>query len=126
MPARGKIGSWCFPGETAINAYEKGAMVKAKVLDVDVEKERISLGIKQLQDDPAAESLNKFRKGEVVTCVVTAIQANGIEVKVPGKHPTARQIQTIREINQAGGVAFWATSLEEVKIHLRTNGWVLP
>jgi len=52
------------------------------VLDVDVEKERISLGIKQLQDDPAAESLNRVKKGEVVTCVVTAVQANGIEVKI--------------------------------------------
>jgi small subunit ribosomal protein S1 len=74
--------SWDEPGETAINAYEKGAMVKAKVLDIDVEKERISLGVKQLQDDPAAESLNKVHKGDVVTCVVTAVQANGIEVKV--------------------------------------------
>ncbi|HTZ69383.1 MAG TPA: 30S ribosomal protein S1, partial [Acetobacteraceae bacterium] len=74
--------SWDQPGETAITAYEKGGMVKAKVLDVDVEKERISLGIKQLHDDPAAESLNKVRKGEVVTCIVTAVQANGIEVKV--------------------------------------------
>jgi small subunit ribosomal protein S1 len=74
--------SWDEPGETAINAYEKGSMVKAKVLDVDVEKERISLGIKQLQDDPAAESLNRVHKGDVVTCTVTAIQANGVEVKV--------------------------------------------
>ena len=74
--------SWDEAGETAINAYEKGSMVKAKVLDVDVEKERISLGIKQLQDDPAAESLNKVHKGDVVTCIVTAIQANGVEVKV--------------------------------------------
>jgi len=74
--------SWDEPGETAIAAYEKGAMVKAKVLDVDVEKERISLGIKQLAEDPAAESLNKVRKGEVVTCTVTAVQANGIEVKI--------------------------------------------
>jgi small subunit ribosomal protein S1 len=74
--------SWDEPGETAINAYEKGSMVKAKVLDVDVEKERISLGIKQLQDDPAAESLNKVHKGDVVTCIVTAIQANGVEVKI--------------------------------------------
>jgi small subunit ribosomal protein S1 len=74
--------SWDEPGETAIVAYEKGAMVKAKVLDVDVEKERISLGIKQLQDDPAAESLAKVRKGDVVTGIVTAVQANGIEVKI--------------------------------------------
>jgi small subunit ribosomal protein S1 len=74
--------SWDEAGETAINGYEKGQMVKAKVLDIDVEKERISLGVKQLQDDPAAESLNKVHKGDVVTCVVTAVQANGIEVKV--------------------------------------------
>jgi small subunit ribosomal protein S1 len=52
------------------------------VLDVDVEKERISLGIKQLQEDPFAESMSKVKKGEVVTCIVTSIQANGIEVKI--------------------------------------------
>src|SRR5579871_3796266 len=74
--------SWDEPGELAMAKYEKGQMVKAKVLDVDVEKERISLGIKQLKDDPAAGVLESVHKGEVVTCVVTAIQANGIEVKV--------------------------------------------
>src|SRR3712207_5461719 len=62
--------------------YEKGQTVQAKVLDVDVEKERISLGIKQLQADPAAEVLDRIRKNDIVTCVVTAVQANGIEVKV--------------------------------------------
>jgi small subunit ribosomal protein S1 len=74
--------SWDEPGETAINKYEKGAMVSARVLDVDVEKERISLGIKQLQEDPFAESMSRVKKGEVVTCIVTSIQANGIEVKI--------------------------------------------
>jgi small subunit ribosomal protein S1 len=62
--------------------YKKGDTVKAKVLDVDIEKERISLGIKQLQADPAAEVLDRVRKGDVVTCVVTKVEANGIEVKV--------------------------------------------
>ena len=62
--------------------YRKGDVVKAKVLDVDVEKERISLGIKQLQSDPAAEVLDRVRKGDIVTTVVTQVQANGIEVKV--------------------------------------------
>jgi small subunit ribosomal protein S1 len=62
--------------------YEKGQIVQAKVLDVDVEKERISLGIKQLADDPAAAVLDRVQKGNVVTCVVTAVQSNGIEVKV--------------------------------------------
>jgi len=74
--------SWDEPGELAITHFEKGQIVKAKVLDVDVEKERISLGIKQLKDDPAATVLDTVRKNDIVTCVVSAIQANGIEVRV--------------------------------------------
>jgi small subunit ribosomal protein S1 len=74
--------SWDEPGELAMAKYDKGQVVKAKVLDVDVEKERISLGIKQLKADPAASVLDTVRKGEIVTGVVTSIQSNGIEVKV--------------------------------------------
>ncbi len=74
--------SWDDPGELAITKYEKGQHVQAKVLDVDADKERISLGIKQLQEDPAADVLARVHKGDVVTCVVTAVQSNGIEVKV--------------------------------------------
>ena len=74
--------SWDEPGELAMAKYEKGQQVRAKVLDVDIEKERISLGIKQLADDPAASVLDRIHKGDVVTCVVTAVQSNGIEVKV--------------------------------------------
>jgi small subunit ribosomal protein S1 len=74
--------AWDEPGETAIQRYAKGDVVEAKVLDVDVEKERISLGIKQLTSDPAAGVLDRLQKGQVVTCVVTAVQPNGIEVKV--------------------------------------------
>jgi len=74
--------SWDQPGEVAIQKYSKGDVVEAKVLDVDVEKERISLGIKQLTSDPAAGVLDRLQKGQVVTCVVTAVQGNGIEVKV--------------------------------------------
>ena len=74
--------SWDEAGETAMQAYNKGQVVKAKVLDVDVEKERISLGIKQLEADPAAEVLDRVRKGDIVTCVVTKVETNGVEVKV--------------------------------------------
>nr|WP_294915281.1 30S ribosomal protein S1 [uncultured Neokomagataea sp.] len=74
--------SWDEAGEAAMANYEKGQVVKAKVLDVDAEKERISLGIKQLQEDPAADTLARVQKGAIVTCVVTAVQTNGIEVKV--------------------------------------------
>ena len=74
--------SWEVQGEQAMAAYQKGQIVKAKVLDVDVEKERISLGIKQLEADPAAEVLDRIRKGDIVSCTVTKVEANGIEVKV--------------------------------------------
>jgi len=74
--------SWDESGEAAMVRYKKGDTVKAKVLDTDIEKERISLGIKQLEADPAAEVLDRIRKGDVVTTVVTKVEANGIEVKV--------------------------------------------
>jgi small subunit ribosomal protein S1 len=74
--------SWDISGEQAMASYRKGDTVKAKVLDVDIEKERISLGVKQLQADPAAEVLDRIRKGDVVTCIVSKVEANGIEVKV--------------------------------------------
>jgi small subunit ribosomal protein S1 len=72
---------WNRPGEEAMQDYQKGQIVKAVVLDVDTEKERISLGIKQLSGDPM-ESLGELRKGAVVTCTVTGVTENGLEVTV--------------------------------------------
>jgi small subunit ribosomal protein S1 len=79
--------SWVKSGEEAIKEYKKGDTVRAKVLDVDIEKERISLGIKQLSDDPLESSLGKIKKGDVVTCTVTAVTNNGVEVTVSGGVP---------------------------------------
>ena len=76
--------SWDVAGEEAIKEYKKGQMVKAKILDIDVEKERISLGVKQLTEDPAAGAMETVKKGEVVTGIVSAIEENGIEVDVNG------------------------------------------
>jgi small subunit ribosomal protein S1 len=70
---------WNMPGEEAILKYKKGEPVRARVLDVDVEKERISLGIKQLAGDPLAGDV--YRKGQTVTVTVTEITSGGIEVK---------------------------------------------
>ena len=70
---------WSASGEEAIARYQKGEMVKARVLDVDVEKERISLGIKQLAGDPMQG--DTFRKGQTVTVTVTEITTGGLEVK---------------------------------------------
>src|ERR687888_576740 len=74
---------WKLPGEQVIDNYKKGDMVKAVVLDVDVEKERISLGVKQLEGDPFAEP-GDVKKGAVVTCEVLEVKEAGIEVKIVG------------------------------------------
>ncbi|MBT3238958.1 MAG: 30S ribosomal protein S1 [Rhodospirillaceae bacterium] len=74
--------SWEKSGEEALADFSKGDMVKAKVLDVDVEKERISLGLKQLSEDPFASEMGSIKKGDTVTCTVTGITTGGIEVKV--------------------------------------------
>jgi small subunit ribosomal protein S1 len=73
---------WNRTGEEAINDYKKGDTVKVRVLDIDVEKERISLGIKQLASDPFESSLAQLKRGDIVTTAVTAITDGGIEVTV--------------------------------------------
>jgi len=75
--------SWDKPGDQAVADYKKGDTVKAKVLDVDVEKERISLGIKQLSGDPM-EKAGPLKKGSVVTVTVTEVNDGGIEVSLEG------------------------------------------
>ncbi|PWR19473.1 30S ribosomal protein S1 [Zavarzinia aquatilis] len=72
---------WNRPGEQAIQDFKKGDIVRAQVLDVDVEKERISLGIKQLGRDPLANS-NEVRKGSVVTGTVVEVNEGGVEVAI--------------------------------------------
>ena len=83
---------WKRPGEQVIEEYKKGDMVKAQVLDVDVEKERISLGIKQLGGDPFAQKVEgegDLRKGAVVTCEIIEVKEGGLEVKISGTDMTA-------------------------------------
>ncbi|MCZ2328010.1 30S ribosomal protein S1 [Bartonella sp. F02] len=75
---------WNRPGEQVIDTYNKGDIVKAVVLDVDIEKERISLGIKQLSGDKVGEAAasGELRKGAIVTCEVTEINDNGVDVRL--------------------------------------------
>ena len=86
---------WSRPGEQAIEDYKKGDKVQAKVLDVDVEKERIAIGIKQLANDPFAakkageDGEGELRKGSVVTCEVVEVKDGGLEVKIAGTDLTA-------------------------------------
>ncbi len=75
---------WNRPGEQVIEEYNRGDMVKAQVLDVDVEKERISLGVKQLARDSVGEaaSSGELRKNAVVTCEVIGIKDGGLDVRL--------------------------------------------
>jgi small subunit ribosomal protein S1 len=79
---------WKRSGEEAIKDYKKGDRVRAKVLDVDRDKERISLGIKQVGGDPVASAAG-IRKGDTVTCEVVKVEDGGLEVKVAGTDMTA-------------------------------------
>jgi small subunit ribosomal protein S1 len=80
---------WQKPGEQALEDYNRGDVVKAKVLDVDVEKERISLGIKQLASADLTEGADAIRKGSVVTGTVVEVNDGGIEVKIADSEVTA-------------------------------------
>jgi small subunit ribosomal protein S1 len=74
--------AWDKPGEQAIQEFKKGDVVRVKVLDVDVDKERISLGMKQLAEDPFEKGAAEVRKGQVVTGTVTGVSDAGVEVSV--------------------------------------------
>ena len=74
--------SWDGNGDELIKNYVKGSSTEAKILDIDIEKERISLGIKQLTEDVAATEIDNIRKGSTVTCTIAEITENGLEVSV--------------------------------------------
>lgn len=74
--------SWEGAGEEALKAYKKGDQVKAKILEVDSEKERVSLSIKQLGSDPFSSAIAGLKVRSVVTCTITSVQDGGIEVMV--------------------------------------------
>jgi small subunit ribosomal protein S1 len=80
---------WNRPGEQVIEEYKKGDVITAQVLDVDIEKERISLGVKQLANDPFAsisseEGAGEIKKGAVITTEVLEVKEAGLEVKILG------------------------------------------
>ena len=74
--------SWDKDGEEAVKVFSKGDTVTAKVLDVDIEKERISLGIKQLKEDPFSAAMTDITRGKIVTCVIQEVLDAGLEVSV--------------------------------------------
>jgi small subunit ribosomal protein S1 len=76
--------SWTLPGEAAVREYKKGQEVEAVVLAIDVERERISLGIKQLDGDPFSNYVATHDKGNVVTGAVKSLDGKGAVISLAG------------------------------------------
>jgi small subunit ribosomal protein S1 len=76
--------SWSQPGEEAVRNYKKGEEVEAMVLSIDVERERISLGVKQLEGDPYSNYVASHEKNSIVTGIVKSIDAKGAVVQHEG------------------------------------------
>jgi small subunit ribosomal protein S1 len=76
--------AWGKTGEENLAEFKKGQIIKVKVLDIDAEKERISLGVKQMETDSFSEGVSSINKGDVVTGTVSAILDKGIEVSLEG------------------------------------------
>ncbi len=89
--------TWEGRGEDAIQNYRKGDTVSAKVLEVDVEKERISLSIKALENDPFADAVGGVKRGGVITVTVSKIEDGGIEVEYEGMKSFIRRSDLSRD-----------------------------
>ncbi|MEJ8561210.1 30S ribosomal protein S1 [Yoonia sp. GPGPB17] len=89
--------TWEGRGEDVIGDFRKGDVVQAKVAEVDVEKERISLSIKALDGDPFAEAVGGVKRGSVITVEVTKIEDGGIEVDYEGAKSFIRRSDLSRD-----------------------------
>lgn len=74
--------SWDIAPEDAIKSYNKGDIVKGVVLTADPERERVTLGVKQLSSDPTSDAVAQYKKGSVVTCIITNTSNDGLEVEI--------------------------------------------
>jgi len=83
--------AWGKSGEEAVKDYAKGQDITAKIIDVDVEKERISLGVKQLAENNAALALENLKKGDVVKAIVVSCDEKGVNVEVEGIAATIKK-----------------------------------
>ena len=93
--------SWTESPEDVIKKYTKGDKIKVKVLEVDPGKERISLGVKQLTPDPYASSLAEIKKGSIVTCEITGISEQGLEILTnEGLPGFIRKVELSKERNE--------------------------
>ena len=92
--------SWEKTGEEALKDHKKGDLVKAKVTDIDVEKERIALSIKALERDPFDEISKTIKKGSTLTVIVSKVDEAGIEVDCDGVKGFIKRSDLSRDRNE--------------------------
>ncbi|MBQ7633574.1 MAG: 30S ribosomal protein S1 [Alphaproteobacteria bacterium] len=118
--------SWEKSGEEAVKDYTKGQEIEAKIIDVDVEKERISLGIKQLSEDSVNQALANIKKGDTVKAVVKAVDDKGITVEVEGLNAVIKKadlskdkaLQNPANFNEGDTVEAKVTSVDKKNVKI--------
>ncbi len=118
--------SWEKSGEEAVKDYTKGQEIEAKIIDVDVEKERISLGIKQLSEDSVNQALANIKKGDTVKAVVKAVDDKGVTVEVEGLNAVIKKadlskdkaLQNPANFNEGDTIEAKVTSVDKKNVKI--------
>ena len=108
--------SWDKAGEEAVKDYTKGQEIQAKIIDVDVEKERISLGIKQLTEDAVSGALDGLKKGDTVKATVVSVDDKGVNVEVNGIAASIKKADLSKDKASQNPENFKAGDVVEAKI----------
>ncbi len=108
--------SWEKSGEDAVKEYSKGQDIEAKIIDVDVEKERISLGIKQLTENTVAVALENIKKGDIVKATVTAVDDKTVTVDVNGIASSIKKADLSKEKAMQDTANFKEGDVVEAKV----------
>jgi small subunit ribosomal protein S1 len=108
--------SWDSRGEDAIQNYRKGDVVQAVVTEVDVEKERISLSIKQVGGDKFAEATDGVKRGSIITVAVSKVEDGGIEVDYEGMKSFIRRSDLSRDRSEQRPERFQVGDKVDVRV----------
>lgn len=108
--------SWDKSGEEAVKDYSKGQEIEAKIIDVDVEKERISLGIKQLSEDTVNQAVANLKKGDVVKAIVKSSDDKGVTVDVDGLTAVIKKADLSKDKAAQNPENFKAGDVVEAKV----------
>lgn len=108
--------SWEKAGEEAVKDFTKGQDVQAKIIDVDVDKERISLGIKQMGENTVAQALDAIKKGDVVKAVVVDADDKVVNVEVDGISASIKKADLAKDKADQDTAKFAAGQVVEAKV----------